>query len=145
MLKRGSPRLSSQLAKLDSWLTGQAKINKDVDERDNTEHYHVAPRLHVNPSPYSCPSVFLSLRSIPRCICTINCVFLVFHFLPHMPPSTPLPLLHSVAAVLVMALCPWCKLAAGSQVAHMTVIDVQVFNSSHTETLEQHTCIRGYR
>ncbi|CAF99709.1 unnamed protein product [Tetraodon nigroviridis] len=46
-------------------------------------------------------------------------------------------------AVLVMALCPWCKLAAGSQVAHMTVIDVQVFNSSHTETLQQHTHAYG--
>ena len=50
----------------------------------------------------------------------------------------PTPLFLSVAAVLVMALCPWCKLAVGSQVAHMTVIDVQVFNSSHTETLEPH-------
>lgn len=35
MLKRGSPRLSSQLAKLASWLTGQAEINKHVDERQH--------------------------------------------------------------------------------------------------------------
>lgn len=45
----------------------------------------------------------------------------------------------SVAAVLVMAVCPWSRLAVGSQVARMTVIDVQVFNSFHTETLEPHT------
>ena len=65
------------------------------------------------------------------------CVCLVCYFLPHI--SLSLPLSRSVAAVLVMAVCPWCKLAVGSQVAHMTVIDVQVFNSSHTETLEPHT------
>lgn len=41
-----------------------------------------------------------------------------------------------MTAVLVMAACPWCKLAVGSQVAHMTVIDVQVFGSSHTGTPE---------
>lgn len=61
---------------------------------------------------------------------------LVSHSLPHISLFS-LPL--SVAAVLVMAVCPWCKLAVGSQVAHMTVIDVQVFNSSHTETPEQRT------
>lgn len=67
------------------------------------------------------------------CVC-----LLVSYFLPHISlPSRFLSL--TVAAVLVMAVCPWCKLAVGSQVAHMTVIDVQVFNSSHTETLEPHT------
>lgn len=58
---------------------------------------------------------------------------------PTSSPVSPSSLSLSVAAVLVMAVCPWCKLAVGSQVAHMTVIDVQVFNSSHTETLEPHT------
>lgn len=57
---------------------------------------------------------------------------------PTSSPASPAPSLF-VAAVLVMAVCPWCKLAVGSQVAQMTVIDVQVFNSSHTETLEPHT------
>ncbi|MEQ2201374.1 hypothetical protein XENOCAPTIV_011457 [Xenoophorus captivus] len=52
--------------------------------------------------------------------------------------SLPSPPPRSVAAVLVMAVRPWCKLAVGSQVARMTVIDVQVFSSSHTGTLEPH-------
>lgn len=44
-----------------------------------------------------------------------------------------------------MAVCPWCKLAVGSQVVRMTVIDVQVFGSSNTETPEpQHTCVRSF-
>lgn len=60
-----------------------------------------------------------------------------FFGLPLPPPTARSPL--SVAAVLVMAVCPWCKLAVGSQVARVTVIDVQVFSSSHTETPEQHT------
>lgn len=114
--------------------------------RGTTESYHVAPRLHMNPSSCSCPSAFLSLSDpfpdvyAQSTVCVSR--------LP-LPPSyassssSLLPLLHSVAAVLVMALCPWCKLAAGSQVAHMTVIDVQVFNSSHTETPQQHTHAYG--
>ncbi len=69
------------------------------------------------------------------------CLCLASYFLPISLSTYPLPLSLSlsVAAVLVMAVCPWCKLAVESQVAHMTVIDVQVFNCSHTETLESHT------
>lgn len=70
----------------------------------------------------------------PPCLCSLCLLY------PLPPPSPPL----SVAAVLVMAVRPWCKLAVGSQVALMTVIDVQVFSSPHTGTLEPHTRVHKH-
>lgn len=77
--------------------------------RDNTESYHVAPRLHVNPFPCSCPSAFLS--QIHSQMYTHNqlCVFLVSHFLPHMPP----PPLSSLFCTL-WQLCWWWLCAHGA-------------------------------
>jgi len=83
------------------------------------------PEANAQSLPHVCV-FFLVSTFLPPCLCSL-CLSL---------PSPP-PL--SVAAVLVMAVCPWCKLAVGSQVAHMTVIDVQVFSSSHTGTPESHT------
>lgn len=89
-------------------------------------HFGTVPSLQRRNSPSSQSRRFFFLSLSP-----------FFFGLPLPPPTARSPL--SVAAVLVMAVCPWCKLAVGSQVARVTVIDVQVFSSSHTETPEQHT------
>lgn len=139
MLKRGSLRLGSQLAKSGSRLTGQGTKMK---MRRNKGAFSC--RAEATCKSLSVPvSVCLSVSLIPDVYAhspprTAVCarLFLFSRSLPHI---SLLSVLRSAAAVLVMAVCPWCKLAVGSQVARMTVIDVQVFNSSHTETLEQHT------
>lgn len=110
---------------------------------ETKESYHAEENLHVNLFLSLCRLASLSslahsqmCKSLPHsCVCLL----LVSYFLHISLLSPPPPSSVSVAAVLVMAVCPWCKLAVGSQVAHMTVIDVQVFKSSHTETLEPHT------
>lgn len=139
MLKRGSLRLGSQLAKSGSRLTGQGKKMK---MRRNKGAFSC--RAEATCRSFSLPvSVCLSVSPIPDVYAhspprRAVCVRLVL-FSRSLPHISLLSVLRSAAAVLVMAVCPWCKLAVGSQVARMTVIDVQVFNSSHTETLEQHT------
>lgn len=79
--------------------------------RDNIQSYHVSPKLHVNPSPCSCPSVFLSLRSIPRWICTINCVCV--SCLPLPPSYASSPPLPSLICTL-WQLCWWWLCAHGA-------------------------------
>lgn len=114
--------------------------------RDNTESYHVAPRLHVNPSPCSCPSAFLSLRFIPRCIRTINCVCFLS------PTSSLICLLLSPPSSALGGSCAGdgsvpmvqagCGVPGGPHDSYWCS-GVQLL--SHRDPGATHTCIRGYR
>lgn len=111
MLKRGSLRLSSQLAKLGSWLTGQGK--EDVDERQQR-------RVIMQSRGYM--QILLSARvclrfclsdpfpdvhaQSPPCIAVCVCVSFL--------SPTPSPISPSSLSCSLWQLCWWWRCAHGA-------------------------------